>query len=46
MKTKMITLAAVLLLSVSIVFGNGSTAAAAETIKVQLDWIIERKHVP
>ena len=46
MKTKMITLAAVLLLSVSIVFGNGSTAVAAETIKVQLDWIIEGKHVP
>jgi NitT/TauT family transport system substrate-binding protein len=46
MKTKMITLAAVLLLSGSIVFGNGSTAMAADAIKVQLDWIIEGKHVP
>src|ERR687898_1635019 len=46
MKTKMITLGAVLLLSGSIVFGNGSTAMAADAIKVQLDWIIEGKHVP
>ena len=46
MKTKMITLAAVLLLSGSIVFGNGSGAIAADAIKVQLDWIIEGKHVP
>ena len=46
MKTKMITLAAVLLLSGNIVFGNGSTAMAADAIKVQLDWIIEGKHVP
>jgi NitT/TauT family transport system substrate-binding protein len=46
MKTKMITPAAVFLLSGSIVFGNGSTTIAAEAIKVQLDWIIEGKHVP
>ena len=46
MKTKMITLAAVLLLSGNTVFGNGSTAIAADAIKVQLDWIIEGKHVP
>ena len=45
MKTQMITLAAMLLLS-GIVFGNGSTAMAADAIKVQLDWIIEGKHVP
>jgi len=45
MKTKMITLAAVLLLS-GIIFGNSSTAMAADAIKVQLDWIIEGKHVP
>jgi NitT/TauT family transport system substrate-binding protein len=46
MKTEMITLAAVLLLTGSIVSGNSSTASAAEAIKVQLDWIIEGKHVP
>jgi NitT/TauT family transport system substrate-binding protein len=46
MKTKMITVGAVLLLSGSIVFGNASTAVAADAIKVQLDWIIEGKHVP
>jgi NitT/TauT family transport system substrate-binding protein len=46
MKTKMIILGAVLLLSGSIVLGNGSTAMAADAIKVQLDWIIEGKHVP
>jgi NitT/TauT family transport system substrate-binding protein len=46
MKTKMITLGAVLLLSGSIFFGDSSTAMAADKIKVQLDWIIEGKHVP
>ena len=46
MKTEMITLAAVLLLIGSIVSGEGSTASAVEAIKVQLDWIIEGKHVP
>jgi NitT/TauT family transport system substrate-binding protein len=46
MKTKMITLGVLLWLSASIFFGDGSTASAAEAIKVQLDWIIEGKHVP
>jgi NitT/TauT family transport system substrate-binding protein len=46
MKTKMITLGAVLFLSGSIFFGDSSTATAADKIKVQLDWIIEGKHVP
>lgn len=46
MKTKMITLAAVLWLSGSIFFAGSSTAIAADKIKVQLDWILEGKHVP
>ncbi|HEX6439166.1 MAG TPA: ABC transporter substrate-binding protein [Candidatus Binatia bacterium] len=46
MKTKMITLAAVLWLSGSIFFAGNSTAIAADKIKVQLDWILEGKHVP
>ncbi|HUC99820.1 MAG TPA: ABC transporter substrate-binding protein, partial [Candidatus Polarisedimenticolaceae bacterium] len=46
MKAKMITLGAVLWLSGSIFFPDSSTAAAADTIKVQLDWILEGKHVP
>jgi NitT/TauT family transport system substrate-binding protein len=46
MKTKMITLAAVLWLSGSSFFAGSSTAIAADKIKVQLDWILEGKHVP
>jgi ABC-type nitrate/sulfonate/bicarbonate transport systems, periplasmic components len=46
MKTKMITLAAVLWLSGSFFFAGSSTAIATDKIKVQLDWILEGKHVP
>jgi NitT/TauT family transport system substrate-binding protein len=46
MKTRMITLGVLLWLGASIFFGDGSTAIAADKIKVQLDWILEGKHVP
>jgi NitT/TauT family transport system substrate-binding protein len=42
----MITLGALLLFGGSIFFGNRSVAIAADKIRVQLDWIIEGKHVP
>jgi len=42
----MITLAAVLWLSGSFFFAGSSTAIATDKIKVQLDWILEGKHVP